>query len=270
LASIERAGLDPSLKNNLRILVDSAGLGQKGAELLAGLTKADDASALGKLGGSAASKFLGVLTAAMDVWNSAESFANGDIPSGVLYGVGAGGGLLAAFGSGSLAGPIGIGLVVVSVVGLAVWNSTKEANKHQPDSDGGVSMRFLQNAGFSEQAARALCDQTGDGVSPVPILQRYAELQGIDMGDAAERQRFVDWVNAMPPEKLGALRDSLHRTIDEFDGDAGRLQATADDDAWVVRDTKERPWFAMSGAAQPESAAQIDAVLEVLGIPVLR
>ena len=251
------------------MLVDSAGLGQKGAELLAGLSKADAESLLGRLGGSAASKFLGVVTAAMDVWTAADSFANGDIPSGVLYGVGAGGGLLAAFGSGSLAGPIGIGLVVVSVVGLGIWNGVKEANQHEPGSDGGVSLRFLQHAGFNEAAARALCDQTGDGVSPVPIVARYAELKGLDLANPAERQEFIDWVNAMPPDKLAALRDNLHRTLDEFDGDASRLPATADDDDWVVQDTLQRPWFAASGAARPESAAQIDAVLQVLELPAL-
>lgn len=269
LASAERAGLDPSLRNNLRVLVDAAGLGQKGAELLAGLTKADSQSTLGRLGGSAASKFLGVVTAAMDVWSAAEAFGNGDIPSGVLYGVGAGGGLLAAFGSGSLAGPIGIGLVVVSVVGLAIWNGQKEANKNEPDSDGGTSMRFLQHAGFTEAAARELCDQTGDGVSPVPVFERYAELKGVDLSDNADRQRFVDWINAMPPERLAVLRDNLHNTLDELEGDAGRLQATADDDEWVLADTPQRPWFAMSGVAEPESAAQIDAVLEVLELPLL-
>ena len=269
LASIERAGLDPSLRNNLRVLVDAAGLGQKGAELLAGLAKADSESLLGRLGGSAASKFLGVVTSAMDVWSAADAFGKGDIPSGVLFGVGAGGGLLAAFGSGSLAGPIGIGLVVVSVVGLAVWNGVKEANKHEPDSDGGTSTRFLQHAGFSEAAARALCDQTGDGVSPVPILQRYAELKGLHLADPADRERFVDWVNAMPSERLAALRDNLHGTLDDFDGDAARLPATADDDDWVVQDIQQRPHFAVFGAARSESVAQIDAVLDVLNLQPL-
>ena len=269
LASIERAGLDPSLRNNLRVLVDSAGLGQKGAELLAGLTKADDATTLGKLGGSAASKFLGVLTAALDIWSSADAFGKGDIPSGILFGVGAGGGLLAAFGSGSIAGPIGIGLVVVSVVGLAVWNGIKEANKHEYDSDGGTSMRFLQHAGFSMAAARALVDQSGDGHSPMPLLARYAELKGLNLADPAQHQRFVDWINAMPPERLGALRDNLHNTLDDIDGDVSRFNATADDDQWVVSDTHFRPHFAYSGAAEPNSAAQLDAVLEVLELPVL-
>jgi len=219
---------------------------------------------------SAASKFLGVLTAALDVWSSAEAFGKGDIPSGILYGVGAGGGLLAAFGAGTIAGPIGIGLVVVSVVGLAIWNGTKEANKHQPGSDGGVSMRFLQHAGFSEPAARALVDQSGDGHSAVPLLERYAQLKGLNLADPAQRQRFVDWINAMPPERLGQLRDNLHHTLDDIDGDVSRFNATADSDTLSVPDIRNRPHFAWTGVASPDSAAQLDAVLGVLSLPVLR
>jgi LysM repeat protein len=270
LASIERAGLDPTLKNNLRVLVDGAGLGQKGLELLTGLGKVDEASLAGKLGSGAASKFLSTLTAAIDVWSSAEAFGKGDVPSGILYGAGAGGGLLAAFGTGSIAGPIGIGLVVVSVVGLAIWNGVKEANKHEFDSDGGTSMRFLQHAGFDAEAARTLVDQSGEGYSTVPLLARYAELKGLNLGDPVQRQKFVDWVNAMPPERLGGLRDNLHRTLDDVDGDVGRIGATAADDAMAVSDIGNRPYFAATGYAQPKSAAQIDAVLSVLEIPVLR
>lgn len=270
LASIERAGLDPNLRNDLRVLVDAAGLGQKGAELLVGLGAADDAGAVGKLGSTAASKFLGVLTAALDTWSAIDAGMKGDVPSAVLYGVGAGGGLLAAFGSGSLAGPIGIGLVVVSVLGLSIWNGIKEANKHEPDSDGGASMRFLQHAGFSESAARALVDQSGDGHSAVPLLERYAQLKGLDLTQTADRDTFVAWVNGMSGDQLGALRDNLHRTLDEFDGDVSRFNATADDDPWVVPDTAQRPWFAAGGDAQPESAAQLDAVLAVLEIPTLQ
>lgn len=269
LASVTKAGADPSLKNDLKVIVDAAGLGQKGTELLVGLGKVDADSTLGKIGGSAAAKFLGVLTAGFDVWNSAESFSKGDIPAGVLYGVGAGGGLLAAFGSGSLAGPIGIGLVVVSVIGLGIWNSTKEANKHEPDNDDGASMRFLQHAGFSEAAARALCDQSGDGYSPVTILQRYAELQGLHMDRPADRQKLVDWINAMRPEQLAALRDDLHHELDRIDGDVSKFNATADDDRFVVPDTANRPWFAATGTATPKSAAQLDAVLDVLKVPEL-
>jgi LysM repeat protein len=269
LASASKAQADPSLKNDLKVIVDAAGLGQKGTELLIGLGKVDADSTLGKLGGSAAAKFLGVLSAGFDVWNSAEAFSKGDIPAGVLYGVGAGGGLLAAFGAGSLAGPIGIGLVVVSVVGLGIWNHVKDANQHEPDSDGGVSMRFLQHAGFSEQAARALVDQSGDGRSPVPLLQRYAELKGLHMDNAADRQKLVDWVNAMPSDKLAALRDDMHHELDHIDGDVSRFNASADDDGMVVPDIANRPWFARFGDAEPHSAAQLDAMLKVLQLPAL-
>ena len=268
LASLERAGLDPSLRNQTKVLVDAAGLGQKGAELLVGLGKADADSWVGRLGSTAASRFLSVLTAAVDVWSAADAFGQGDIPAGVLYGVGAGGGLMATFGAGSVAGPIGIGLVVVSVVGLAIWNDRKQANQHEPDHDGGVSLRFLQHAGLGEEAARALVDQSGDGHSVVPLLARHASLHGLDLADPEQQRQFVDWINQMPPERLAALRDNLHRTIDHLEGDASQLPATTSEDAWIVEDTRQRPWFAVSGAARPESAAQVDAVLEVLELPL--
>lgn len=94
-------------------------------------------------------------------------------------GVGATGGVMAALGAGSIAGPIGIGLVVVSVVGLGIWNSVKEANKHEPGNDGGVSTRFLQHAGLSESAAAALNDQSGEGYNVMPMLARYAQTKGL-------------------------------------------------------------------------------------------
>lgn len=269
LASVDRAQMDPSLKNQLRIVVDAAGLGQKGFELYAGLTGASSSSTAGRLGGALASKLLGSLTAGFDAWSAAEAFSKGDVASGVLYGVGAGGGLLAALGTGSMAGPIGLGLVVVSAVGLAIVNGNKEANKHEPDSDKGVSQRFLAHAGFDEDASRALVDQSGDGRSVVPFLEQYARAQGLDLTNAADHDRYVQWVNAIPTDELAAVRDNLHRTADEFEGDPSRFEATADDDNWVVPDIAARPWFAASGVAQPESAAQLNAVLDVLGVPAL-
>jgi hypothetical protein len=261
--------MDPSLKNELRIVVDAAGLGQKGFELYAGLTGASSTSTVGHLGSALAGKLLGSLTAGFDAWSAAEAFSKGDVASGVLYGVGAGGGLLAALGTGSMAGPIGLGLVVVSAVGLAIVNGNKEANKHEPGSDNGVSQRFLAHAGFDEDASRALVDQSGDGRSVVPFLEQYARAQGLDLTNATDRDRYVQWVNDMPSDQLAALRDNLHGTVDEFEGDPSRFEATADDDDRVVPDIAARPWFAASGVAQPESAAQLNAVLDVLGVPAL-
>ena len=136
LASTGKAINDPTVKNGLQAIVGAAGLGQRGSELLVAIGKVDADSALGKLGGKTAGKVVGALGAALDAWSMGESFASGDIPSGVLYGTSAAGGLMATFGAGSMAGPIGIGLVVVSVIGLGIWNSVKEANKHEPGSNG--------------------------------------------------------------------------------------------------------------------------------------
>ena len=52
----------------------------------------------------------------------------------------------------------GLALVGISAAGLWIWNGGKESRKHEPGSDGGTSMRFLQHAGLSEDAARALTD----------------------------------------------------------------------------------------------------------------
>lgn len=100
---------------------------------------------------------------------------------------------MAALGAGSIAGPIGIGLVVVSVVGLGIWNSVKEANKHEPGNDGGVSTRFLQHAGLSESAAAALNAQSGEGYNVMPMLARYAQTKGLDLNIPADQQKFADW-----------------------------------------------------------------------------
>jgi hypothetical protein len=271
LNSVDKATSDPSLKNSLKVIVDSAGLGQKGIELLTGLGKVDKDTALGKLGGSAASKFLGVLSAVFDIWNAGEAAVKGDIPSAILYTTTAGGGLLAAFGTGSLAGPIGIGIVLVSVIGLSIWNGVKEANMHEPGSDNGVSMRFLQHAGLNELTARALVDQSGDGYSPVPMLERYAQLQGLDLANPVQRQKFVDWVNSIPVDKLATLRNTLHMTLDNLDGDVSKFTATNSNDAKLVP-MIERPEnsFAAYSGYDLRSAAQLSAVIKVLGIAPLK
>lgn len=279
LASAARAIDDPTLKNNLKLIVDAAGLGQKGTELLIGLGRVDADSALGRLGSSAAGKFLGVLGAGFDFWSAGESFASGDVPAGLLYATGGVGGVMAALGAGSLAGPIGIGLVIISVVGLTLWSNTKEANKHEPGSDGGVSLRFLQHAGFSEDAARALVDQSGEGHSPVPLLQQYAQLKGLDLADAADQQRFVDWINGMDPAALARLRDRLHATLDHVDGDVSKFTATSDlDSSLVVPPEYQSPsWSAPNEyellaqiiRERPTSVVQLDAALAELGLPAL-
>ena len=109
--SANKALDDPSLKNDLKVLVDAAGLGQKGAELLVGLGRVSDETRAGKIitgigggwkvaGRVGASEFLGVVGSAFDVWNAVDAANKGDGTSAALYGTGAAGGLMAALGSG--------------------------------------------------------------------------------------------------------------------------------------------------------------------------
>ena len=268
LASTANAVNDPSLKNWIKVTGDGLGLTQKGLELAVGMGKVSETSLLGKAGSSLVGRVLGAGMAVFDVWNAVQSAQGGDYTSAGLYGAGAAGGVMAALWTGPV-GWAGLALVGISAAGLWVWSGVKESRKHEPDHDGGTAMRFLQQSGLSEGAARALTDQSGEGHSVMPLLTRYAELKGMKLDDAAQQQKFVDWINTMSPDQLAALRDNLHHTADDIDGDAGRFNSTADDDKWVVPDIANRPWFTRFGDQGPESAAQLEAQFAVLQVPAL-
>lgn len=268
LASTGTAMSDPSLKNWLKSAGDGLGLTQKGLELAVGMGKINEGSLLGKAGASLVGRVLGAGMAVFDVWSAVESAQQGDYTSAGLYGAGAVGGVTAALFTGPI-GWAGLAVVGISAAGLWVWNGVKESRKHEPDSDGGTAMRFLQHAGLNESAARALTDQSGDGHSVMPLLNRYAELKGMKLDDPAQQKKFIDWINGMQPEQLAALRDNLHETADDIDGDPAKFNATADGDRYVVPDIADRPWFTRMGDHGPASVAQLEAQLQVLQIPVL-
>ncbi len=268
LASTGTATNDPTLKNWLKVAGDGLGMTQKGLELAVSFGKVEQGSLLGKVGGSLVGRVLGASMAVFDVWSAVESAQKGDYTSAGLYGAGAAGGVMAALWTGPV-GWAGLALVGISAVGLGIWNSVKEANKHEPDSDGGTSMRFLQHAGLSEGAARALTDQSGEGHSVMPLLNRYAELKGLKLDDPAQQKQFIDWLNGMPSDELAALRDNLHHTADDLDGDPSKFNATAANDEWTLQDMTQRPWFTRTGVQGPESVAQLEAQLALLGLPTL-
>jgi spore germination cell wall hydrolase CwlJ-like protein len=266
-ASANTAEANPSLKNNLKILIDTAGIAQKTIELSEGLGALDSGSNSAKLFGSStkpAVKVLGALGAAFDFWNAYDYAKAGDNVSAGLSAAAGAGTIAAAVGTGTMAGPIGLAVVGAAVIGQMIWDDIKQSNIHMNET----SANFLQHAGFDKEAATALVDQSGDGHSPVPILVKYAELKGFNMEDPTHQRAFVDWINNIPPENLAALRDNLHHTLDEIGGDVSKFNATAPNDADRIWDTQQRPWFTRSGVAKPESAAQLDAMLPILEIPM--
>lgn len=280
-ASARTAEANPTLKNQLKVLIDSAGLGQKTIELMEGLGALDSSSNSARVFGSSskpAVKFLGVLGSTFDFVNAYEFYKKGDNVSAGISAAAGVGGVTAALGTGTIAGPIGLAIVGGAVIAQMLWNDVRQSNIHMND----VSADFLQHAGFDRDAATALVDQSGEGYSPVPILVKYAELKGIDMDDPAGQQAFTDWINDMPADKLAALRDNLHHALDDMNGDLGQFGATARDDlyyAWSAQqDGVPTPYQyvtfekdkILSGDSSPSSAAQLDAVLRTLGIEAPR
>jgi len=203
LNSTNKALNDPTLKNDLKAMVDAAALGSKGTELLVGLGKIDSKSLFGQFGSTAAGRVFGFLSAGFDAWSAGESFASGDWGKGALYGVGATGGALAALsgtefaaslGIGAWAGPVGIGLVAVSTAGLMILDGKRDADKMAK-----ASTEFLQGAGIDASTAQTLGRggkeasmlQGSLGLTPDQV-QQLAKSHGDVFGAPGYAQAFID------------------------------------------------------------------------------
>lgn len=278
--SANAAQNSPSLRSNLKVVIDAVGLGQRTTELLGGMDLLrSDSSAVKHFGSSSrpAVKFLGALSGGFDAWIAFDYFKGGDPLMGSLSAAAAGGTIMAALGTGTMFGPAGLVIVGAAVIGQMIVADTRESNRYMTDTSG----RFLAHTGLNETAAGVLVDQSGDGYSPVPILARYAELRGFRLDQSDDRRQFVDWLNGIPKDDLEKLRDNLHHTLDEIDGDLTRLPARAgsDDrytDAGQLNDRYVGgqvyiPSLAdeiRNGNGVPASARQIDVVLAELGIAI--
>ena len=257
VGAIDRFGDDPRLRNGVDVLLESARVGVDGAQLFAALRDWPEGTGVSAL--KTAGKFVHVLGASMAGADGLNRLGQGDYVGASLSFVVAGGVTWGALGSSAVAGPLGFGAAAVATVGLWIYDGIRQSNdsnRFQTDT----TANFLRHAGFDEQPAHVLNDHSGEGYSIVPLLMRYGELRGLT------EAQTVAWVNSIDPHRLGVLRDNLHRTIDEIDGDVGRFQQTHSDDRFQVRDTEQRPWFAATGEARPLSGAQLDAILTVLEI----
>jgi hypothetical protein len=279
--SARMAGTEPNVENILKATFDAAGLWQRSVEIRSGLNMINpDSFAVRHFDGSlrGGTKLLGAIGAVFDGVNSVQAFAQGDPLMGGIHAATAAGGVTAAFGAGTIAGPIGLGVVILGVGASMIVSEVRESNKY----DNETSARFLDHSDLDTDVAKALVDQSGDGHSPVPLLVEYAKDKGFDLDNPAHQSAFADWLNNMSPEQLATLRDNLHHTIDEFGGDATKLEATAEDDYEYTSDMLynqevvtpyktifgER-FYVEDGDASPSSVTQIDIALTTLGIPEL-
>ncbi|HEY0682026.1 MAG TPA: LysM peptidoglycan-binding domain-containing protein [Steroidobacter sp.] len=255
--AVDRFGDDPRLRNGIDVVLESARVGVDSTQLFAALRNWPEGTGVSAL--KTAGKFVHVLGATMAGADGLNRLGQGDYFGASLSFVVAGGVTWGALGSSAVAGPLGFGAAALATVGLWIYDGVRQsqhANRFQTDT----TANFLEHAGFDADAAHVLNDHSGEGYSVVPLLMRYGELKGLDA------RQTVEWVNSIDNDRLGALRDNLHRTLDEIDGDVSRFEQTHESDSLVVPDTEQRPWFAASGAARPMSVAQLDAVLTVLEV----
>lgn len=254
---------DPTLRNGMDVLLNSARVGVDSAQLVAAMRNLP-AGSPAVSGLKAAGRFVHVLGAGMAGVDALSRLGQGDLVGAGLNATVAGGVGYAVFGSSAWAGPIGFGVAAAATLGLFVYDgirSTQHSNRFQTEE----ATAFLADTEvFDDEAARVLTDTSGESHSPVPILLEYGRLRGLTA------EQTVDWINSIDPDRLTALRDNLHHTLDEIDGDLSRFGETHDDDEWFVRDTEQRPWFAATGEPRPESATQVDAILEALEIDLPR
>jgi hypothetical protein len=215
----------------VKLATDSVGFAQKGTELLVGLGKVDEASALGQFGGgwkyagrASVSDFLGGVSVALDVVNTVryglglgaeQNTANAFFSASSA--VGGGLTLAPAFGAPAVLGPIGLGVTAVTVIGKSIYDAHKDA--HQYES---ASRDFLKSAGYDDEAAQAL-SRRGEilsgatGGSQMPFLAKYAEYKNMTA------EQMQDWVNSLTPDQVEDLSKRLLQTAGDSEGDVANF-----------------------------------------------
>lgn len=270
--SASELGSEPKLQNLVGTLGLAIGFPKDTAALATqlGLPKS---SSLGSWGlgesaaGEATEKFLGALGTAYYVIGGINALSQGDY-AGMAFNAAAAAGIgVATFVDTSWAGPVGWGVALVATIGLGWYGHVQAANHFQDGDVGKATVKFLEDAGFSQDAAKALSDESGNGYSPVPLLVQYAKDKGYNMSDPAQRQQVVAWVNGMSSSELSAVRDWMHHTLDDFHGDVGKLGT----DATPVWPTT--PVVTIGAAAEvhvtPHTVGAMDGMMKTYGVTPL-
>jgi hypothetical protein len=220
-------------QNDLKLLVDAAGVGQQTTEFLMGVFARDTVESLSRVGGEmklfgriAAGETMTLMTAVLDGVSAVRSFGglgvDQDIGNGVFSTLGMTGSILTVIGactSYSWLGPVGMGVSAVAAVGKGIYDGAQAAHKYE-----GATKTFLIAGGYSPAAASALSERTsyapfGDssGSSPMPFFVRYAELKGISVA------RLQQWLNGLTPAQAESAATVMREIAMTYEGDASRL-----------------------------------------------
>ena len=188
LASARTTIDDPNAQNVIGTLAYSVGLAQDASAFAAtiGVINAEGRAATWGAGTSLAgrftTKFVGVLNAAYFVLGAADQASQGSVPGVLFNAAGAGGALLATFGSaaglGSWAGPVGVGVMIFATAGVELVKYRQNVNAMTDAAEA-----FYRGGGIDERAVAALADEAagpagqlreGLGLSPGQMQQLAA------------------------------------------------------------------------------------------------
>ncbi len=179
---------DPNAQNVIGTLAYSVGLAQDASAFAAtiGVINAEGRAATWGTGTSMAgrftTKFVGVLNAAYFVAGAVDQANQGSVPGVLFNAAGAGGALLATFGSaaglGSWAGPVGVGVMILATAGVELVKYRQNVNAMTDAAEA-----FYRGGGVDEGAIEALADEAagpagqlreGLGLSPEQMQQLAA------------------------------------------------------------------------------------------------
>ncbi|MBT2744783.1 MULTISPECIES: hypothetical protein [unclassified Lysobacter] len=212
---------DPSFINVVNASAQGFDVAQQVLQMSSGAGLISESGPLGRYAGNAGvTKLLGSVGVALDAVGAVDAFDKGDNLQGALQTVSALGGAVAIFGAGSAWGPAGAivgGLAALASLGVSMFREKAEADKHQNDTN----KQFLRDVGYNPQAADILYDNSGEGLSPLPLLMKY----GADRGLTPQQTR--DLLNSLGSdyggELLWKMRDVAHKVLDSVDGDLSKL-----------------------------------------------
>jgi hypothetical protein len=142
----------------------------------------------------------------LEAVNAGLSLRDGDYSAAVFSGLNAiGFGFLSApaFGASVAAGPVGMGILAISLVGQMVDGGRKEAHKYEEES-----AACLKGAGFNDFAAGQLSRRSDylssePGKPQMPFLAEYARFKHISMTE------LRDWINTLTPDQVQRLSNNV-------------------------------------------------------------
>lgn len=204
-------------------------VGQQGSQFFNGIGVASDASRIGQFAKNADfARMLGFMGAGIAGIDAVREFGKGHPVEGSLFAFSAFANSFGLVRAGSRAGiwgtVAGTAAAIVST-GILIDRQRDEANQYENAQARG----FLQDLGYSEEAAEILSNNAGNGASPVPVLMRWAAEDGLS---PSQTVAFFNDLVARDGggTRLAEIRDRIHDALEENEGKPGEVESSGEFD----------------------------------------